>query len=209
MPPKCQAYLVVDASPSGPAPAELARALQLAQIACVLLQPGAAERTDTERLPALVKAVQSQNAAALVAEDAALAVALAADGVHLAHDPDDEAALAKFKAARALLGPNRIVGAGSGFGRHQAMALAESGADYVAFGDSDGDEVDVAARLDLIAWWAEMFVVPCVAWAVASPAEAAELARAGADFVATGPTGGLSDALAMLGGLNSTAMARV
>jgi thiamine-phosphate pyrophosphorylase len=73
--------------------------------------------------------------------------------------------------------------------RHEAMQLAEAGADYVAFGAETAD----AARTiidgidqcgDLIAWWSEIFVVPCVAWNIDSPAQAERLAELGADFVA-------------------------
>lgn len=43
---------------------------------------------------------------------------------------------------------------------------------------------DAAARqLELIAWWAEIFEVPCVAMDVADREAAGRLARAGADFV--------------------------
>ena len=41
-----------------------------------------------------------------------------------------------------------------------------------------------ARRADLIAWWAEIFEVPCVAFDVESAEAAEALARAGADFVA-------------------------
>ncbi|MGH6865879.1 MAG: hypothetical protein ACREDO_06885, partial [Methyloceanibacter sp.] len=35
-----------------------------------------------------------------------------------------------------------------------------------------------------IRWWAEIFVVPCVAWNVDNPEDAAYLAKAGADYIA-------------------------
>jgi thiamine-phosphate pyrophosphorylase len=41
-----------------------------------------------------------------------------------------------------------------------------------------------ARRLDLVAWWSEIFEVPCVALDVETAADAGQLARAGADFVA-------------------------
>jgi len=41
-------------------------------------------------------------------------------------------------------------------------------------------------RAGLIAWWAEIFVVPCVAWNVETLEEAANLAALGVDFVASG-----------------------
>ena len=43
-------------------------------------------------------------------------------------------------------------------------------------------------RAGLIAWWAEIFVVPCVAWNVETLEEAANLAALGVDFVALSST---------------------
>jgi thiamine-phosphate pyrophosphorylase len=67
------------------------------------------------------------------------------------------------------------------------MTLAEDCAEYVAFGApldlSDLDKAR-ARRAEMIAWWAEIFEVPCVALDVESAEAAEALARAGADFVA-------------------------
>jgi len=41
-----------------------------------------------------------------------------------------------------------------------------------------------ARRDELIAWWAEIFEAPCVAFDVETPEEAEALSRAGADFIA-------------------------
>jgi thiamine-phosphate pyrophosphorylase len=65
------------------------------------------------------------------------------------------------------------------------MLMAELGADYVAFGaarEARGPAPD--RRAEMIAWWSEIFVVPCVAWDVESAEAAERLARLGADFVA-------------------------
>jgi thiamine-phosphate pyrophosphorylase len=47
-------------------------------------------------------------------------------------------------------------------------------------------------RAELIEWWAPIFEVPCVAFDVESGEEAAELAAAGADFVAVALPAGMS-----------------
>jgi thiamine-phosphate pyrophosphorylase len=89
----------------------------------------------------------------LLQDDVDLALALGADGVHLS-DP------AGVRAARGRLGPDRILGASCGRSRHAAMLAGEDGADYIAFGE-------VGRRpqpplLELIAWWNELFVLPCL-----------------------------------------------
>ncbi len=61
---------------------------------------------------------------------------------------------------------------------------AKSGADYVMFGGPDAAE-DVASLVERIAWWAEIFTLPCVAYADGL-ADVGPLAAAGADFVALG-----------------------
>jgi thiamine-phosphate pyrophosphorylase len=65
------------------------------------------------------------------------------------------------------------------------MTAAERGADYVMFGEPDpgGHRPGFDAIRERVAWWAELFEIPCIGYA-ASLAEAGELARAGADFVA-------------------------
>jgi thiamine-phosphate pyrophosphorylase len=67
------------------------------------------------------------------------------------------------------------------------MTLAEDGADYIAFGIPPHveDRAAAAARqLELVAWWGEIFEIPCVAFDIDTCEEAIALAGAGADFVA-------------------------
>ena len=75
----------------------------------------------------------------------------------------------------------------SSIGRQAALAAAEADADYVMFGEPDaqGHRPSFEAVLDRIAWWAEVFEIPCVGFA-ATITEAEALAAAGADFVALG-----------------------
>jgi thiamine-phosphate pyrophosphorylase len=67
------------------------------------------------------------------------------------------------------------------------MLAGESGADYVMFGEPDaaGHRPAVDAVIERVAWWAEIFQIPCVAYA-ARVDDVEALARAGADFVAIG-----------------------
>jgi thiamine-phosphate pyrophosphorylase len=78
--------------------------------------------------------------------------------------------------------PGHIVGAGGMPTRDAAMAAGEAGADYVMFG---GGAEPHAAIVERVAWWAEIFNVPCVGYAHDLGA-IGELVRAGADFIALG-----------------------
>ncbi len=177
MKPGCRLYLQLPMQPSGTLPNRLAQLIAGTDTACVLLCP---DQSPFEASAAsLVDFVQGHGLACLVAGDAASASRLGADGVHLEADP------AIYRQARALLGAEANIGAGCGLNRHDAMQLAEMGADYVAF--DAGDASDRAAtdrRSELISWWSEIFVVPCVAWNIKDTEEAARCAALGADFVA-------------------------
>jgi thiamine-phosphate pyrophosphorylase len=65
------------------------------------------------------------------------------------------------------------------------MTSAESGADYVLFGrfDAPFEPERQDELMERVAWWAELFEVPCVA-AADSLRALERMARAGADFVA-------------------------
>ena len=191
---RASAYLIADAAEAAKSMAGFSQALAAARPASVLLRASGAALTAD-----LVKACQTAGAAALVENDAALALILGADGVHLSLQGGDEERSKRQAEARALLGAGRIVGVSCGLSRHDAMTAAEGGADYVAFDRPPGAEWEAA--LDHIAWWAEAFEPPCVAWGAESAEMAAALSQAGADFVAAGPLGGYGEALAVLAGI--------
>jgi thiamine-phosphate pyrophosphorylase len=165
------------------APDRLAAALSAAGFACVIITSAAGADLDAGVARPLVEAAQGCNAAALIAEDAQLARTLRADGVHLG---PAKAPASAYGAARSIVGDGGIVGVDVGISRHDAMTVAEQGADYVAFGAPIRlkERAKARARRDgLIAWWAEIFEAPCVALDAETPEEAQALARAGADFV--------------------------
>lgn len=173
---RCRLYFQVPM----PAPAtlntELAQAMAGTDAACVLL---CREESAFDEIEAssLIDLVQARGLACLIEQDAELAERLGADGVHIAADST------LYAEARKLLGDNANIGAACGVSRHDAMRLAELGADYIAFAaDGTIDAIDQYA--DLISWWSEIFVVPCVAWNVDNAEHAARLAALGADFVA-------------------------
>lgn len=161
--------------------AALATALGEADVAAVLLRLGEAdERTQINHAKALAPLVQDSGAALLLDGRADLVARAGADGAHVT-------GIAAFAEALEQLKPERIVGAGGLTTRHDAMVAAETGADYVMFGEPDtaGERPGIAAIEERVAWWAEVFEIPCVGYA-ASIEEVAPLAQAGADFVALG-----------------------
>jgi thiamine-phosphate pyrophosphorylase len=158
----------------------LAAALGAADIAAVCLRLAATdERTLANRIKALAPVVQDKGAALLLAGHLELVARTGADGAHLT-------GIEAFQAALASLKPQRIAGCGGLETRHDAMLAAET-ADYVMFGEPDehGARPSFDAIVDRVAWWAEVFELPCVGFA-ASPDEVEPLAAAGADFVALG-----------------------
>ena len=180
--PPCRLYLTLPAKPSPTVERSLAEIIEAADVACVLLSQDAAEADNALDLR-LRELTQARDVAFLVENDAARAKRIGADGVHLRADA------ALYGQAREHLGQRAIVGVGCNKSRHEAMLLAELGADYVAFGQTaapSGSERE--ERAGLIAWWSEIFVVPCVACNLETPEEAANLARLGADFVAPAPS---------------------
>jgi thiamine-phosphate pyrophosphorylase len=160
---------------------QLAAALDAADVAAVLARgPASGEATLVDRVRAIAPAIQDRGVALLIDGDPASVVPAGADGAHVT-------GTAALDAALPILKPGFIAGCGGLASRHDAMTAGERGADYVMFGepDRDGHRPAFATIVDRVAWWAELFEVPCVGWAM-SLDEVAALAAAGADFVAIG-----------------------
>ena len=173
-------YLVTPHDTAGLAQ-RLAEALAAADIAAVLLRlPDGDERARVDHVKALAPAIQNKGTAFLLDGHAELAVRTGADGAHLG-------GIEALTAALPLLKPTRIAGCGRLASRHDAMLAGEAGADYVMFGEPDasGRRPSFEAVAERVAWWAELFEIPCVGFA-ASLDEVKPLAAAGADFVALG-----------------------
>jgi thiamine-phosphate pyrophosphorylase len=89
----------------------------------------------------------------------------------------------QVRAARSRLGPGWIIGASCGESRHAAMVAGEDGADYVLFGTLGGMTCDLERQCELIAWWSELFYLPCAVALGTDPAGMERLIAAGADFL--------------------------
>jgi len=156
-------------------------ALAAGDVAAVLLRlADADERAVTNRAKAIAAAVQRRDIALLLDGRVDSVGRAGADGAHVF-------GIDAFVAALATLKPERIAGAGGLHSRHDAMLAAESGADYVMFGDPDrrGNRPPFDAVEERLQWWADIVEVPCIGYA-ANADEVRPLARAGADFVALG-----------------------
>jgi thiamine-phosphate pyrophosphorylase len=161
--------------------ADLAAALAAGDVAAALLRLALAdERTLINRAKSLGHVAQAKDVALLLDGNAGLVARVGADGAHVT-------GLGKFTEAIVNLKPTWIAGAGGMSSRHDAMTAAELGADYIMFGepDEDGNRPSFESIEERIAWWAQVFEAPCVAYAAAI-SEVAPLVKAGADFVALG-----------------------
>jgi len=116
----------------------------------------------------------------IVNDDAALAAAVDADGVHIGADDADIAT------ARALVGTDRIVGVSCYGDIEGANAAVEAGADYVAFGSFFASATKPAAqRADIgVLRRARLLGVPVVAIGGITASNASLLIDAGAAAVA-------------------------
>jgi thiamine-phosphate pyrophosphorylase len=162
---------LADASAFAP---KLEAALDAGDVASLLVRLAAG--ADPKRVVApLLDIAAARDVALLIEDDPRLAARLGADGVHVSFDAVAEP-VASFKG-------QRIVGAGGVGLRDDAMAAGEAGADYVMFGEDEGESPE--ATLERVEWWAPIFETPCVAYA-GTLEEVAALAAAGADFVALG-----------------------
>jgi thiamine-phosphate pyrophosphorylase len=173
-------YLTAEAGSHATANA-MAAALGAADVAAVLLGLTKSNAKDLHAsIAAVAPIIQRHGAALLLDARVDLVAASGADGAHLTGPDAVLAALPELK-------PDRIAGAGGLASRHDAMLVAEAGADYVMFGEPDvnGHRPGLDAITERIAWWSEVFEPPCVGYA-ANLDEVAALARAGADFVALG-----------------------
>ena len=160
---------------------QLGAALAANDVAAVLLRLAPTdERTLINRIKALAPTVQDRGAALVISGHPELVARACADGAHLSGS-------AALIAAIPALKPQRIAGAGELRTRHDAMIVAEAGADYVMFGepDSHGRRPSFTAVTERVAWWYELFEIPCVAYAERFD-EMSPLCKAGADFIAVG-----------------------
>lgn len=181
--PKCRLYLItpprIDAAAFS---SVLAEALDAGDVACVQLRLKEASDDEIRRACEVLRPVaQSRQVAFLLNDRPDLAAAAGCDGVHIGQQDTP------YAEARRRVGDTAIVGVTCHDSRHLAMAAAEEGADYVAFGaffPTATKNPKTSADPEIIAWWSEMMTVPCVAVGGITVENCRPLVEAGADFLA-------------------------
>ncbi|MDH5488614.1 MAG: thiamine phosphate synthase [Rhodospirillaceae bacterium] len=134
-------------------------------------------RAATELMPI----VQARDIAFIINDHALLAGEIGADGVHIGQSD------ISYNDARKAVGPDGIVGVTCHASTHLAMTAGEAGADYVAFGaffPTNTKQTTASPEIEILESWAAATNVPAVAIGGITPENCAELAQAGADFVA-------------------------
>jgi thiamine-phosphate pyrophosphorylase len=158
--------------------------LAAGDVACVQLRlKGCDDDGIRKTARALMPICHAKDVAFILNDRPDLARDLQCDGVHIG--PEDM----PYAQARAMVGPDMMIGATCQTSRHIAMDLAEAGADYVAFGAFFPTTTkDVADREpadpDILSIWSETTNVPCVAIGGITVDNCEPLIAAGADFLA-------------------------
>lgn len=181
----CQLYLVTPVSIEPAAFAkELAGVLDAAGPLAGGVQLRLKEASDDEVRDAVdaLKPVCADRDVPLILNDRPdLAADTGCDGVHIGQDD------ALYEEARRLMGDDRLVGVTCHDSRHLAIEASEAGADYVAFGaffPTTTKEAKSQAEPEVLRWWTDITIVPCVAIGGITPDNCRPLVEAGADFLA-------------------------
>ena len=179
----CRLYLV---SPPHLSPANFAiplrEALDGGDVASFQLRLKNVDDDAIRRATDLLRPIAQAAGTAFILNDRPdLAAELGCDGVHVGQED------ASCAEARAVMGPGGIVGVTCHDSRHLALEAAEAGADYVAFGaffPTRTKDPKTRADIELLRWWSEVTIIPCVAIGGITVQNAPALIDAGADFVA-------------------------
>jgi thiamine-phosphate pyrophosphorylase len=183
MPEPCRLYLITPPKLDPQPFAEtLKRALDAGDVASLQLRLKDVPDEEIAKAVDLLMPVAQQRGVAFILNDRPdLAKRFGCDGVHIGQEDGT------YEAARAAVGPEAIVGVTCHNSRDLAMEAADAGADYVAFGaffPTQTKDPKTTCEIDLIRWWAELVVVPCVAIGGITVENAKPLVEAGADFLA-------------------------
>lgn len=180
--PPCQLYLISPLDVTGGFADRLRRALDAGPVAAFQFRVKNVDQHQAAKLAEPLQRICADADVAFIVNDSvSLAKRIGADGVHLGQEDGDA------REARAILGPNVQIGVTCHDSRHLAMEAGEAGADYVAFGafyPTSTKETNHRPDPVILSWWSALFEIPCIAIGGITPANAAPLVAAGADFLA-------------------------
>ena len=180
--PPCQLYLISPPRFDPGFPESLKAALDGGPVAAFQLRLKGVDDHEVLRAGEVLRPILAAYDVALIVNDRAdLAATLGADGLHLGQG---DGSLAE---ARELLGREAQIGVTCHDSRHLAMEASEAGANYVAFGaffPTATKETTHRPDPGILGWWTVLSPLPCVAIGGITPANAAPLVEAGADFLA-------------------------
>jgi thiamine-phosphate pyrophosphorylase len=186
--PQCRLYLISPPAIDLPVFTQsLKNAFSGGDIASFQLRlKGASDAEILKAADALIPICRDHSAAFILNDRPDLAIQCQADGVHLGQDDGS------VKHTRQHVGDSMVIGLSCHDSRHLAMTGGEAGADYVAFGafyPTTSKSPEALARYgtpdpDILTWWQEFMVLPCVAIGGINPQNCETLVKAGADFIA-------------------------
>jgi len=160
----------------------LAAALDAGDVACLQIRLKEASDDEIRRATDILRPIAHERDVAVLMNDRPdLAAETGCDGVHVGQED------MTYKEARRIVGDRATVGVTCHNSRHLAMAAAEQGADYVAFGaffPTGTKEPKFRADPEILTWWSEIFEIPCVAIGGITVDNCRPLVEAGADFLA-------------------------
>ena len=162
--------------------ATLESALSAGDVAALQIRLKPADDETVRRAVArLAPIARAHDVAVLLNDRPDLAKETGCDGVHVGQSD------ASLVEARRIMGSDAMIGVTCHDDLELAWGAAEAGADYVAFGafyPTTTKETVHRPPLDLLTGWQQSIEIPCVAIGGITVETAAEVARAGADFIA-------------------------
>jgi thiamine-phosphate pyrophosphorylase len=164
-------------------PDQLAAVMDAHDIACLRLALASPDADLIARAADACRLVAHARDVAIVIENhVKLVQPHGLDGVHLTDGAR------QVRALRKDLGADAIIGAYCGGSRHDGMAAAEAGADYIAFGPAGPTPLGRAepVEFDTIEWWSQVIEVPCITEGALTEALIKQYAPV-TDFFAIGP----------------------
>ncbi|PPR25969.1 MAG: Thiamine-phosphate synthase [Alphaproteobacteria bacterium MarineAlpha10_Bin3] len=179
---RCRLYLI---TPPRIDPAafrdDLAMALDAGDVACVQLRLKDIDDNAVRRAAEILLPVAHDRSVDLIMNDRPdLAYDTGCDGVHIGQED------ASYREARSLLGRDAIIGVTCHQSRDLSIVAADAGADYVAFGafyrsgtKTPKSQVDP----EILRWWSDLMVTPCVAIGGITVDNCPPLIATGADFL--------------------------